>query len=755
MLRMLSRTPNIETEAGLIQSMRGAHRQRSPGPDDPDPAYISRVFTPDDDPFAKADVVAVDFVDPFSPSACASTTSLAIGRSHSPLVRRSRDAATRPLQMHIDAAVDPLQRPEDETSTLVSPAPTAMSFASNDAYAPSSASHSNVGHTLSAGMSPSPSYPPSSFVFPSRSPKRLQMMSPRTQQIRNKDLPDTPPVDQTPREKKLLFETSVKPLHFVAPSPPRRGSVPIVSVGGFPVLQKRLEAPTTKERGGSVASIWPSKASIADGSLAPLMDDTRRLRFRDRLGSAFKFGTGPRPKSTASSSSATSSSSFCTPGELPDRVVSSAPPGKTLFPFVHHSGYITPASMSPKASPDPSTVGHDTPVPYTYTGESIHPVARVSSLKETPTLPNALGIRSLRPPPSDQRRSRSLSPHPPSQHRHVLDPPLSSDNRPSSPSLSACGGPLRSPVRPAFIMPVTHTMSPSVSSPVEVPSLVQLEESAEPPARTRNGSFPFEVARQLSLGDLDLMFTPRSIAVQESFMALDDSGAAEDGDAWLYGEREAWERASARTSVVSESSIFAAVNEDGENSENEWDAECLVANDLAEAANVPTTMRDPGKPSAGHMNLSSSSHLDMSWQSDPSSSLISSTSSLGLAFTDPWISMRPRLVEADGVTIASSEGTVESLDSWPLPPKRAVVIGQDGTAWTQVEPHLEVCIFVVNSQLPMLMKPVRSISPRKLIVTLDAIKFKLRRAKRPSVTVRRVTQVVHPVLLRVQCRPLH
>lgn len=207
----------------------------------------------------------------------------------------------------------------------------------------------------------------------------------------------------------------------------------------------------------------------------------------------------------------------------------------------------------------------------------------------------------------------------------------------------------------------------SLPSPVleKLPRKDQLRLTPEELAHAaRKGSFPFEVALQRSLGELDLMFTPRMQA-RESFMALDDADEG-DGDEWLFGEREPWERADARSSVLSEQSMLDLDSDTGDEASG---AECERETDAVRERFAP----------------------EDSWRTDPDGSIISaSASSLGLVFTDPWFSTRTRQIEEDGCTIASSEGTEESVERWPMPPKRSIVVGEDGTAWLDIETDPEV-----------------------------------------------------------------
>lgn len=664
MLRVLSRT---STKEAPTQSNSAEAGQRSRSHDDPNPADISRVLTPDEDPFAKAEVVAVEFADPFAPSGSASAASRAMGRAQSPVMQRARERTARPLHLRVDVSADSLYRPSAELLSPPSSALTTLTFAPNEACTPTSATHDALGLPITPTYSSLPmlSHPSPSFAFPARSSPKKAHMSPRSHKVRNKNLP-LAPHELASRDQTAAARVSVRGPLFIPPTPPRRGSAPLVAVAGFPVPSPRLNVRKPKESARSAARIWPAGAGLGASSLAPpAVDDGRKPRFRERLGSAFKFGKGVLSKSPAPLVGS-STSPLRGPHEEGQRakdseVARDVAHMSTLFPFVNHSGYVTPIGSSPSAS-----ARDNTPMAPAYVAEAICPPVHSpspsvgDSVGETPVrFSGANGTRALCPPPQDARRSRSLSPLPSPQASTTAVPDdtlLRLTSRPTSGASVTAFGPAAS-------------TAPLPGSMLEkLPRKDQLRLTPEELAcAARKGSFPFEVALQRSLGELDLMFTPRTQA-RESFMALDDADDV-DGDEWLFGEREPWERASERTSLVSEQSMLDMGSDASDEASGGEGERETVAEDAVRERFVP----------------------EDSWRTDPNGSIISATaSSLGLVFTDPWFSMRTRPIEEDGCTIASSEGTEESVERWPMPPKRSIVVGEDGTAWLDIETNPEV-----------------------------------------------------------------
>jgi hypothetical protein len=208
------------------------------------PEEIDRVLTPDEDPFAKAEVVPISFVD-------STVAAHAIWNTDAP---RSGDTSALRLPA------------QDGAAYLLAP-PTAISPKSS---------------LTSLGCLRGLSTPMSSVIS----------LQPPTLKNREKGLP---PIPQEISETNVARESQHSRVSrfgrtlFVPPTPPRQSSVPLLSVSGFPV--SRVADSKVKSDRRWFLPILSPKEPHHDG----------RPSLRDRLGSAFKFSLRRQSRSPAPS----------------------------------------------------------------------------------------------------------------------------------------------------------------------------------------------------------------------------------------------------------------------------------------------------------------------------------------------------------------------------------------------------------------------------------------------------------------------
>jgi hypothetical protein len=345
----------------------------------------------------------------------------------------------------------------------------------------------------------------------------------------------------------------------------------------------------------------------------------RKLGFRERLGSAFKLGLGKIPKERDLSPAPSFASSFISRDvhahaqvliRTPDEERAGMPDSGGLFPFAQPSSrasFITPA-------PSPSRLSRLELGPLDTT-----PMPRRTSTLELPADTGA----------QDCVRSRygaaicPLSPDPTAQLMNLV----ARSGALTPPPEARCS-------RTTF----GHDMAEALDiAPNDAGGRLPRKDELfafESAHGARKGSFPFQAARQRSLGELDLMFSPRRTGTPAA------PGDEDDEDEWRSGARERWE---CETIELDESrrSSFLMLDDSGSTS---------------------------GSGGADLRALA----LDLDLSRVPVHS----------AFVDPWARGQDH---SDAGTLASSVGTEEdssssSIWNWPVPPSETHPFGSTAKA---------------------------------------------------------------------------
>jgi hypothetical protein len=655
-------TSPVPRRSTSVPALRALARMTSRGTDvvedeeDINPAEISRVLTPDEDPFAKRDVDII----PISPKS------------------RMRQATQRPVfEAPTYGGGIQFSDPFESASSPPSSSPSALGLF--DAVDP---------------FSMAPHYTPS---VPSAW-RAIALPTPAARVIPPTPVSGLPSSSSSEEERPLIAKFGKSRQLFVpdVPSPQRRGSAPMVGVGAFPVPSER--APRERRGSFGLKTKWGGHETGAASETErythlqlPQEDfergrsgtsmSHRKMGFRERLGSAFRLGFGGSIKQRPSSPVASASSSFVSRdihGRSRLSVIDS-PRSSGLFPFASTSSVelgLRPSSAFITPMPSPSRLSRSPMA-------TLMPMPRRQSTLEIPIAPDAHRIQAssslLAIPTSTSAPmlssygaaicplQRTPSPDSTAQLMSLVE----SHSRPATPVLrgltppperSQNGVSFGPEVAAALRVQQTHEQTLSALGEKEArggllrkDELFALENAliARPEldmdiVNARKGSFPFQAARQRSLGELDLMFSPRDRASGNA--SYDDEDQDGDSDSWQCGARERWERSTEADDESRRSSTTPSIATSVYNGEDEEEGNSGLIGDVTTDALHGLGLE-----------------LALGFVSPE--------------FIDPWTrthdrgvgAMRSGRREGDVSTIASSEGTEDSYNfhasgAWPMPP---------------------------------------------------------------------------------------